>query len=244
MKPNKIPIILISIVVSSIFVLSFIFEALSSPISLVDLRLILGLTGILTAISYLLQIDNSVEKIEIKSYVIKKSSAKKIVEAMFSWNKLFSNPDFIPYQSIFYFSINSEGAYILKRTTSDLKGNSDYKEYFETKLDKNPTLIIKEVNNKYDKLSKYSVLLKQTKFFSVNFTILDEVNLEIFLNWIEHSLNKYDIDFEIIREFPNVNSTNNNSIEIRLLRLKELLNKGLINDQEYEQRKSQILSDV
>lgn len=40
----------------------------------------------------------SLESIVLKSYAVKKTSAKKIVDAMLSWNKLFSNSDY----KIFY----------------------------------------------------------------------------------------------------------------------------------------------
>lgn len=201
-------------------------------------------------------IKDPLEANRFKSYAVKKNSAKKIVDAMLSWKKLFSNPDY----KIFYVVISlyiKNGVYNLVAGVSEKEFSSDY-EIFNIKIEKKELrLVIKEVSSVINEIHKFSILIEQKNHATQEIKLLDEIDLEKFMSWLENTFNKYNIKYFIQDDRIDSQKINgmeqqdvykqelsDDSLEKRLIHLKELLDKGLINKKDYETQKREIIKNI
>lgn len=199
------------------------------------------------------------ESIVLKSYAVKKNSAKKIVDAMLSWDKFFSNPEYkIYYVIIRFYRKNKIYNFGAGSTDNKNKIISDIVEYLNFKIDKNELkIVIREASSVINEIHKFSILIEQVKHAKQEIKLLDEIDLEKFMSWIENTFNKYNIKFLIQdnridsqkingleQQGVNKQELSDDSLENRLINLKELLDKGLINEQDYETQKREIIKNI
>ena len=191
-----------------------------------------------------------------KSYAVKKNTAKKFVDAMLSWKKLFSNPDYKIFYVFIRFYMKNE-VYNLIAGVSEKEFFADY-EIFNIKIkNEELRLFIKEVNSFVNEIHKFSILIEQKNQAKQEIKLLDEIDLEKFMSWIKNTFNKYNIKFLIQddridsqkingleQQGVNKQELSDDSLEKRLINLKELLDKGLINEQDYETQKREIIKNI